>query len=454
LINLLALSQIAFEKFYSKLYGATNPMGRSVIQTEDHGYVVCSPFTNGNLRNFFMLKISPSGDTMKSKLFVGYATSTLLTSDNGFVIAGSKDGQMMLMKTNSNFEVQWTHLIGQCTFSQHSVCQSYDSGFCVIGDRSGGENMGRKLVIARTDKHGNTIWTKYLGDYYRDFAGRSIISTYDSGYLICGSYKPGPMTNARIFLLKLNHYGDSVWMKTYTTGNKEFSTGHVVVPSTDNGFLIAGYYNPIGTDQLFLIKTNSLGDTLWTKKYDCIYNSGFLSATTIKSGGYVVAGTAASTELWHSKVCLLRINEMGDTLWTKKIGTMTTEFAMSVKQTCDLGFIISGILSYPPSQNSDIYLIKTDSTGNYYPLSINDNRNIRIVIFPNPAKKTFNLEIGKPFNKLEIFDIYGKSVLYSIVYNKEESVYAITIENSRHGIYLLNIAIDNTIISKKVIMRN
>ena len=129
-------------------------------------------------------------------------------------------------------------------------------------------------------------------------------------------------------------------MRTYS-GSQEYSSGHVVMPSADNGYLIAGYYDSVGPDQLFLIKTNSLGDTLWTRKYTCIYNSGVLSATKIMAGGYMVAGTEA-TEFWQTKVCLVRIAENGDTLWTKKVGTMTTEMSMSIKQTVDQGYIISG----------------------------------------------------------------------------------------------------------------
>ena len=449
---LSASPQISFERFYANISGATSPTGRCVVQTEDQGYVVCSPFTIDNQEKFIMMKITPSGDTTRTKVFDGYATSFLSPSDGGFVIAGDKNGQMLLIKINSAFEEQWNASIGQCSISEHSICQSKDSGFCFIGNNRINDNLGKKLVIVRTDKNGDSLWTRNFGEYYRDFDGRSIITTSDSGFLICGSYRPAPMAYSSIFLLKLNSQGDSIWMRTYT-GSQENSFGHVVLPNEGNGYMIVGYYDPVGTDKLFLLNTNSMGDTLWTRKYTCIYNSGVLSAAKILSGGYIVAGTEA-TEVWKTKVCLVRITENGDTLWTKKVGTMTTEMSMSIKQTVDEGYIVSGGSLYPPSQNSDIYLIKTDSMGNFYPLSVSEIKNNSLMLYPNPARKTFNMEFGDPVDKLEIFDIYGQSVFYSIVQSKEGYVYTITIDNSRQGIYLLKITSGNTIISKRVIMSN
>ena len=454
LMNIVASSQTTFERYYTNIFEAKNPLGRCVVQTEDQGYVVCSPFTIDNQEKFILMKITPSGDTVRKKLFDGYATSFLSTSDGGFVIAGDRNGQLIMMKTNAVFEEQWIKTMGQSTLSDHSVCQSNDSGFCAIGGKVINENMCQRLCIAKTDKNGDSLWTKYFGEYYRHFDGRSIISTSDSGFVICGSFRPAPGTYSSIFLLKLNSQGDSMWMKTYSGSQAySYSYGYVVLPNEENGYMITGFYSASGLEQLFLINTNSIGDTLWTRKYTCIYNSGVLSATKIMSGGYMVAGSEA-TEVWQTKVCLVRIAENGDTSWTKKVGTMTTEMSMSIKQTVDQGYIITGGSLYPPSQNSDIYLIKTDSIGNFYPLSVSEIKNNSLMLYPNPARKTFNLEFDDPVDKLEIFDIYGRSVFYSIVQSKEGSVYAITIDNVRQGIYLLKITGGNKIISKRVIMSN
>jgi len=447
LIYLSASSQIPFERAYTNIFGAINSMGTCVIQTDDYGYVVCSPFSIDNQRKFLMMKTSPWGDTVSTRIFDGNATSFLSTSDGGFVIAGDRNGQLIMMKTNAVFEEHWIKTMGQSTLSDHSVCQSNDSGFCAIGGKVINENMGQRLCIAKTDKNGDSLWTKYFGEYYRDFDGRSVIATTDSGFLICGSFRPAPMTYSSIFLLKLNSLGDSLWMKTYS-GSQEYSNsfGYVVLPNEENGCIITGFYDiSYVPEQLFLINTNSIGDTLWTKKYNCIYNSNVLSATKILSGGYLVAGTKA-TEVWITKVCLIRLAENGDTLWTREAGSMPTEMSMSVKQTVDQGFIISGASLHPPSKNSDIYLLKTDSLGYFYPWSVNEIINNRIVLFPNPAKTTFNMEFGDPVDKLEIFDIYGRSVFYMIVQSKEGSGYEITIVNSRQGIYLLKITSGNTII--------
>lgn len=450
LMWLTSSAQTTFERSYTNFPGAVNPMGRSVIQTEDQGYVVCAPHTSENKNKFILLKISPSGDTVRTRQFDGYAGSVLPASDDGLVIAGDKDGQMMLMKTNAFFEEQWTTMTGQSSPYFHSLCQSSDSGFCFIGRKSGGYNMGNKLVITKTDKNGNSLWTKYFGEYFRDFDGRSIISIPDGGFVICGGYRPGPMTYSTIFLLKVNSQGDSVWMKTYT-GSGEYSFGHMVMPNGDNGYMIAGYYD--GPQELLLLNTNSMGEALWTRKYNCIYNSGVLSAVNVQAGGYMVAGTKAS-EVWKSKMCLIRVAQNGDTLWTREIGTMATEMAECIKQTGDQGYIVSGSLLYPPMQNTDIHLIKTDSLGSYFPVSVNEHKENQIRVFPNPATAAFTMEYDDPVDKLEIYDITGRSVGFSMSRSHEGPSYSITLGNHPRGIYLLKITSGKVVLVKRIMVEN
>ncbi|WP_449399261.1 T9SS type A sorting domain-containing protein [Chryseobacterium wanjuense] len=104
-----------------------------------------------------------------------------------------------------------------------------------------------------------------------------------------------------------------------------------------------------------MIKLNQQGEQIW-EKYFSGNNHDFLSGTVAtQDGGFLLSGTSfsgkngdkkddskGSSDLW-----LVRINEFGDELWQKTIGTTSDEEARSVIQTTDLGFFVAGNITLP-----------------------------------------------------------------------------------------------------------
>ena len=99
-----------------------------------------------------------------------------------------------------------------------------------------------------------------------------------------------------------------------------------------------------------LIKLNQQGEEVW-EKYFSGQNHDFLSATVnTQEGGFLIAGTSFSGKGLDKKedskggsdIWLIRINEFGDELWQKTIGSTSDEEARAVIQTTDLGFFVAG----------------------------------------------------------------------------------------------------------------
>ncbi|MBK7854381.1 MAG: hypothetical protein IPJ79_05275 [Bacteroidetes bacterium] len=80
-------------------------------------------------------------------------------------------------------------------------------------------------------------------------------------------------------------------------------------------------------------------------------------------GGYIIAGTATETGTFNSDICLIKTNSNGDTLWTKTFGGLNDDYGYSVDQTTDSGYIVAGFMEIT-SGNWDGYLVKTNSSGN------------------------------------------------------------------------------------------
>jgi len=112
----------------------------------------------------------------------------------------------------------------------------------------------------------------------------------------------------------------------------------------------------------WLIKTDSDGDTLWTKAYSGVPRS----VCETNDGGFLIAGEYVEMgELGlEAHIQLLKTDSNGDKLWTKKINNGSWgDYAYAMKKTSDGGFIVAGE-TYCDNFDSDIYLLKLDEEGN------------------------------------------------------------------------------------------
>lgn len=195
-----------------------------------------------------------------------------------------------------------------------------------------------------------------------DFVGWSGQQTSDGGYVMCGMTSDSSFSDA--CLVKLNGGGDTLWTKRY--GGANFDWGRVVRETSDNGFIIFGGSQSFGSgfeDDLYIIKTDMLGNVLWSTAYgDSRYESVF-SAQQTTDGGYVLAGNISVGPTGPKDVNIVKLDSIGTVIWTKIIGGVNDEYANEIQQTFDGGYIIAGTTNSFGAGNKDALLIKLDSFG-------------------------------------------------------------------------------------------
>ncbi|MGK0391424.1 MAG: hypothetical protein ACI94Y_004189 [Maribacter sp.] len=87
----------------------------------------------------------------------------------------------------------------------------------------------------------------------------------------------------------------------------------------------------------------------------------------VQNGGYIVTGRYQ--DFSGSGMLLLKLDEEGNKLWKTTFNDPTTagfSLGFAVHQTNDNGYIITGfthINYYEPTRNTDVFIVKTDSTG-------------------------------------------------------------------------------------------
>ena len=209
--------------------------------------------------------------------------------------------------------------------------------------------------------YGQHSWIKTYGGNEWD-NGHWVRQTRDGGYIITGRTMSYGAGGEDLYLIRLDADGDTIWTKTY--GGVDSDGGTCVQITSDEGFIIVGRTWSFGAGHLdvWLLKTDSLGDTLWTKTFGGPYEDwGYCVRTTIDNG-YIVTGYTHSFGS-GGDVWLIKTDSLGNSVWSRTYGGSNYDEARSVLQTADRGFIIVGTYNFNTS-NSSLYIIKSDSLGN------------------------------------------------------------------------------------------
>jgi hypothetical protein len=295
--------------------------------------------------------------------------------DGGYILTGwtasfsnpQSDPEAYLVKTDSLGDTLWMKTYGvpgvfTCSRS-FSVQQTVpDGGYILVGSIVNDSCIAGDddVYMIKTDSFGNTLWTRFYGGTADDL-GWSVQQTRDEGYIIAGWTESFGAGSRDVWLLKTNSLGDTLWTRAY--GGFDGDAGRSVKQTSDGGYILTGWRGNLPNRDVYLIKTDSLGDTLWTKSYGGPNGDEGFSVQQTSDGGYIISGCMECGSP-PSDVYLIKTDSLGNTQWTKTYGGAYNDRGLSVQQTSDEGFIISGWKSTSTFGNHrDLYLIKTDPLG-------------------------------------------------------------------------------------------
>ena len=258
--------------------------------------------------------------------------------------------------------IVWTKIYGTANMEiGFSIHHTKDDGFIIVGETKLSESHNWDIYLIKTDGEGNVIWTKTYGNENDDF-GRSVIQTPEGGYTIGGFTKSYTTGSVSIYLIKTNAKGDTIWTRTY--GGK--STGYIcydVLLTPDSSYIIAGTIFENDNEDIYVMKINSTGEIIWTRTYGGADQDWCWEIQQTTDNGYAIIGTTSSFGIGDSDVWLLKTDSLGDTLWTKTYGGTNWDHGLSVHQIDNDGYIIAGQTNSFCTGGPDVWLIKTNCYG-------------------------------------------------------------------------------------------
>jgi len=313
------------------------------------------------------------GDTLWTRTYGGddkdWGEWVQQTTDNGYIIVGSTRSygagrtDVYLIKTDANGDTLWTDTYGGLSYeSGFSVLQAADGGYLIAGSTSSYGPGYNDVWLVKTDSGGDTLWTRAYGGGNEDDFPHSLEQTADGGYIVTAETFSFGAGWSDVYLLRTDPNGDTLWTRVY--GGSEYDWGYYGQQTTDGGYIVAGGTESFGSDgQFYLLKIDSNGDTLWTRTYGGSEYELAFSVQQTTDSGYILAGYTNSYGAGDSDVWLVKTDANGDTLWTRTYGGTGDERAYSVQQTTDGGYILVARTNSFGAGNDDIYLVRTDAGG-------------------------------------------------------------------------------------------
>lgn len=288
----------------------------------------------------------------------------------------------------------------------------------------------------------------------------------DGNFIILGSYGISDLTDSDYWMLKTDPSGNIIWQNTYGGSNRESPCDLQI--TADGGYIVTGFtlsndgevLGNHGQGDLWLIKLNSSGALSWKKTIGGTLNEYGESIQQTSDGGYVITGTAASSngdltgnnglnDSW-----IIKTDASGNIEWQKNLGGSSLDTGRSILQLSDNEYMfVGGTYSTNGDVTGnhggyDVWLVKLK--GEMLNTAENHVRNL-ISLYPNPAKDFINVNNLPNGSIVNITEMSGRKI-----FSKRYSERKISINTSEfiNGVYIITVEHQGkTVLSEKLIVK-
>lgn len=467
LTSLATQAQIKFDKIYG---GTGYDHARSVQQTFDHGYIV-SGFSNVSGQTdteVFLLKTDSLGAVEWFKFHGGDEIQASMcvqqTLDSGYIVTGYTNEiienayDFLLMKFDQDGELTWKKTYGGADWdlSEH-VEQTFDGGYILSGSTFSIGNGGEDAYLIKTDANGNVQWSKTYGGSLDD-QFQNVAQCSDTGFVAIGRTNSSGMGGDDIYVVRTNKSGDTLWTKTI--GNIYDDYGKSILQNSDSTFALVSVLHDTATslNKAYITGLDTNGDIIWSNLFNTVTGDEPGIIKTVPWGGYVYCGyNQGGVGGGGQDMFAMKTNSTGAFEFARTFGGEGNELAYSIDVTNDNGFVIVGETNTVVTGLVSVYLIKTDSLGNHttsFAIGLDDiSEDLKPGIYPNPFTQALQISLpdavaGENIT-LNIYDVKGL-LIYTLQLPKNQNS-SIELGDLPSGIYFTQLLGETFTARNKVI---
>ena len=177
--------------------------------------------------------------------------------------------------------------------------------------------------------------------------------TKDGGFILCGLIQASIYSNSDIYIIRTSSTGDTLWTKTY--GDASDNSAYTIKETPSGNFILCGHNaNPGASGYVKLI--NASGEQVWHTDF---LETGLQVIDDIaltNDNQFIAVGRNSFGT--NNQASLQKIDNSGNSVWIKWFNPRNFNFFTEVQQTTDNGFVIAGYTF------GDGYIVKTDPDGN------------------------------------------------------------------------------------------
>ncbi|MBL0102896.1 MAG: T9SS type A sorting domain-containing protein [Bacteroidetes bacterium] len=366
---------IAQPAFFEHYLGSRSDQTAVFFQRTTDGYVIVGSSIDStyNSRGYYILKTDLNGNKLWDKnysdAFSSYAAGMCILSNGNIAIIGthasviySALAEVVLLDTAGNYinSVTYPPFDGWGT-SGIGIESTPDSAM-VITLYTDGYISTNYYSLFRLNNDLSTRWTQFISYDGSLLNCHSLAPANNEGYYSLAYYdfyyySPAPIYKAS-YIRRFDSTGtvllDSLYLLDMATNS--------ITTLDDGNALISGTQDSTGQKDMVLMKLDSTGNILWQKEYGSVFNEETVCAIPTFDGGYALLANIPDPTLpGQHDVLLLKTDASGDSLWSRRLGSVRNELGLHLEQSEDSGYIILGTSTAFP--DSRIYFVKTDSAG-------------------------------------------------------------------------------------------
>lgn len=242
------------------------------------------------------------------------------------------------------------------------MCETSAGGYALAGYSSSfsiDESADAWLVC--TDSTGIQTWSQTYDAGGEDCI-YSIVRTADGGFALTGTSRID-WEDSDCLLIRVDSAGNELWTKKY--GGEADDSGASILTTADQGFVIGGVTESYGSEgeDGWVVKVDSLGTEIWNHIFGSSYGDAISGIIETSDSGFVAIGRSDTIGTGNSDAWLLKIDKDGNESWSSLFGGNGNDEGASILSGKKGGFIFGGMYRSTVSELSDFWLVGTDSCG-------------------------------------------------------------------------------------------